>query len=553
MSANSEAVSLAAKIVRAMQRAGHALDTAPGEVNIVYVEGLNPDGTANDNSPNAFKDLRTVLSFVDGEPTIIKAWECTTAPGRHYTEDPLKSTGAAIIALGQQRCWKVGTHRAGSSSAHEALVQTGAEVVVFRDLNKDYKRDGDKTEKGWFGINQHWGYDQPKDDIGGASAGCLVGRTREGHREFMRIVKSDPRYVADSDHVFATTVMTAADVLAEGPAIVAAPASTVTEDQRQRMAKAIVDFEARRDKQGRLAVYQLPSGDGGGTYEVAGINDRYHPHRRRSCASLIEQGRYDEAEQSVRDYLLAYTKVASTWADKGPGVEFCLRDSAFNRGPTGASRILQRAVGADEDGIVGPNTRAATAAIAADELLTRLRAARESYERDPVGRDEFLEVLEGPGEPLEPRARHRARDAGGARRARASTRTRSPETRTPGAHHARDTTGFAAGAAAQIDTDAAKAAAKAALVAVINSPEFRAAMRSLLTKMVGSGAMASMGPLGILIGGAVFVLGQLGQVGDAGLVTSQTAGAITGTAGTAVALWLQSAVQRIASRFKQEG
>jgi hypothetical protein len=104
-----------------------------------------------------------------------------------------------------------------------------------------------------------------------------------------------------------------------------------------------------------------------------------------------------------------------------------------------------------------------------------------------------------------------------------------------------------------IDADAAKAAAKAALVAVINSPEFRAAMRSLLTKTVGSGAMASMGPLGILIGGAVFVLGQLGQVGDAGLVTSDTAGAITGTAGTAVALWLQQAVARIANRFKQGG
>ena len=48
-------------------------------------------------------------------------------------------------------------------------------------------------------------------------------------------------------------------------------------DLRRAMAKAIVDFEARRDARGRLAVYRLPAGDGGGSYEVAGINDRYHP------------------------------------------------------------------------------------------------------------------------------------------------------------------------------------------------------------------------------------------------------------------------------------
>jgi hypothetical protein len=90
-------------------------------------------------------------------------------------------------------------------------------------------------------------------------------------------------------------------------------------------------------------------------------------------------------------------------------------------------------------------------------------------------------------------------------------------------------------------------------MAVLNSPEFRAAMRSLLTKMVGSGAMASMGPLGILIGGATLVLSQLGQVGDAGFVSTETAGVLQAGAGTMAALWLQQAVQRIASRFKQEG
>jgi hypothetical protein len=41
-----------------------------------------------------------------------------------------------------------------------------------------------------------------------------------------------------------------------------------------RMAKQIVDFEARRGKRGHLQVYKLPAWDGGGRYEVAGINEK---------------------------------------------------------------------------------------------------------------------------------------------------------------------------------------------------------------------------------------------------------------------------------------
>jgi len=51
------------------------------------------------------------------------------------------------------------------------------------------------------------------------------------------------------------------------------------------MAKSIVDFEVRRDAQGHLRVYNLPAGDGGRHYEVAGINDVTIRKRRRSYAT----------------------------------------------------------------------------------------------------------------------------------------------------------------------------------------------------------------------------------------------------------------------------
>ena len=133
------------------------------------------------------------------------------------------------------------------------------------------------------------------------------------------------------------------------------------------MAKTIVDFEARRVN-GKLAIYSLPANDGGGAYEVAGINVRYHPVEAAKLKALIEAGRHDQAEASVVDYLLDYTKPAAGWTTDA-GVEFYLRDCVFNRGPKGAARILQRALGVDDDGEIGPATRDALSRSAAEQLL----------------------------------------------------------------------------------------------------------------------------------------------------------------------------------------
>jgi len=199
------------RIVRALQARGHWLSRHPDCVNIVYIEGLDPDGSANANQPNVFNDLRLVLRINRaGNPDIVEAWESTTEPGRHYTlVQKLDPLGAARVAFGQYKAWSVGTHMAGRPSAHEALVQTRS-ITVHRDFNQDFSRAGDRTFEGLFGINQHWGFDLPKSDVGRASAGCLVGRTRVGHRAFMAIVKTDPRYVANNGYRFISTVMPAA-------------------------------------------------------------------------------------------------------------------------------------------------------------------------------------------------------------------------------------------------------------------------------------------------------------------------------------------------------
>jgi peptidoglycan hydrolase-like protein with peptidoglycan-binding domain len=169
-----------------------------------------------------------------------------------------------------------------------------------------------------------------------------------------------------------------------------------TSDERLRMAASILDFEARRDRQGRLQIYKLPPGDGGGTYEVAGINDRYHPQEAEQLAALINAGRYDEAEQQAKEIIATYTDFVTRWTTSA-AVECYLRDCGFNRGPRGAARILQRAVGAVDDGIVGNKTLALVAEQEQRplDLLRAMRGAREQYERDVAHRDESSKFWKG--------------------------------------------------------------------------------------------------------------------------------------------------------------
>lgn len=193
-------------VIAGMQARRFFINRHPSCVNIVYVEGMSADGTLNNDAPNAFNDVRIVFRITEtGEPET-QTWEATTEPGAHHTYNPLSPKGAARIAFRQFKSWGVGLHPQSSNPKHEALVQTKP-VTVHRDFNKDCKRTGDQVERGEFGINQHWGYDLPLNDIQDASAGCLVGRLKQGHREFMALVKGDARYKVSNNYRFVTAIL----------------------------------------------------------------------------------------------------------------------------------------------------------------------------------------------------------------------------------------------------------------------------------------------------------------------------------------------------------
>lgn len=158
-----------------------------------------------------------------------------------------------------------------------------------------------------------------------------------------------------------------------------------------------VEWEGRKDKQGNLAVYKLPSGDMGGNYEVAGINDRYHPEAFKAISSLPPQ----ERAKAAAEYIQGYT---APLVEKLPqALQPFTQDLAFNRGLGGATKYIQQGLNAlgqkvAVDGGFGPKTLAAINQV---EPRALMRAASDAQlqdeynmaERNPA-RKKFIPGLE---------------------------------------------------------------------------------------------------------------------------------------------------------------
>jgi hypothetical protein len=96
-----------------------------------------------------------------------------------------------------------------------------------------------------------------------------------------------------------------------------------------------INWEARRDRQGNIAVYDIPAGDYGGAREVAGITDKYHPEAFKRISALPPEKR----EAAAADYVVSYTSPVASLVPEPLKAQAV--DLAFNRGPTGYTRLVQ--------------------------------------------------------------------------------------------------------------------------------------------------------------------------------------------------------------------
>jgi hypothetical protein len=191
----------ASNIIRYMLANDYWVPVGPDAFTIVYVEGIDRDGTPNNDAQNLWNDRRIVIEIPKGKPTIVGNWAATSEPGNYYTHNRMNPKGVARIKFGQYRAWAVGLH---GSNPYEALEQC-REILVYRDDNEDYVRIGDKVHNDASAVNQHHGYDAASVDAN--SAGCMVGQSIAGHWDFMDLIKSDRRYTANNNYVFYTAII----------------------------------------------------------------------------------------------------------------------------------------------------------------------------------------------------------------------------------------------------------------------------------------------------------------------------------------------------------
>jgi uncharacterized protein (TIGR02594 family) len=104
------------------------------------------------------------------------------------------------------------------------------------------------------------------------------------------------------------------------------------------------------------------------------------PLDANSCATLTAELRRISIE-AVRDIYHARYWLPAHCAEMIPALAFFHFDAAVNHGVTGAMRLLQRAVGTDADGEIGPNTRAAITRMSVEEALHRYAEVRRARYR----------------------------------------------------------------------------------------------------------------------------------------------------------------------------
>lgn len=169
------------------------------------------------------------------------------------------------------------------------------------------------------------------------------------------------------------------------------------QDPLSAAALKTIDWEARKDKQGNVQVYKLPAGDMGGSFEVAGINDKYHPDAFKRIAALPAQERAQAAAQYVKEY-------TSPFVSKLPEpIRPFAQDLAFNRGMGGATKYIQQGLNTlgqnvVVDGGLGPKTIAAINQVDPRALMRAASQAQLNDEyrmvRANPARKKFISGLE---------------------------------------------------------------------------------------------------------------------------------------------------------------
>jgi hypothetical protein len=148
-------------------------------------------------------------------------------------------------------------------------------------------------------------------------------------------------------------------------------------------------YEARLDGAGKVTVYNLPRWDQWGSYEVAGINNGYHPQEAARLASLIRSWNQEQAKREAIKYIEQFTQAENKVVSQNKGVNFMMLDSTFHRWGGGSASIASYILDGQFSTNWDQNKQSRWNQLEKQDprwLISRIRDAREGYELYKFGR-----------------------------------------------------------------------------------------------------------------------------------------------------------------------
>lgn len=162
------------------------VDTEEGDLNLLCLQGVSPDGTRlalNNNAPDVYNDTIGLIYRGEDGSKQVRGYLGTVDPGRYYTDNPMRSAGAAHLTFGQH-LYKTGLHK-----GYKALRSLNELNRIWRDKNKNFSPDvGEAVVESYSGVNVHAGGKTMY--IGRWSAGCINiagGFDGNNYQHFLRL------------------------------------------------------------------------------------------------------------------------------------------------------------------------------------------------------------------------------------------------------------------------------------------------------------------------------------------------------------------------------
>lgn len=160
----------------------------------VFVLGVREELDIKKKEGDKFVDKIAIVDPTKPSEKVV-SYQATTTPSIEYYSDPKRALNSAGVAIMQPgvASYKIGVHKKGSPTQHEALVQDGEMEINRYELSVsklETYEPGKPDKDSGYGINIHRSSNDRGVCVGPYSAGCQVFADGKDFQDFMTRLKA---------------------------------------------------------------------------------------------------------------------------------------------------------------------------------------------------------------------------------------------------------------------------------------------------------------------------------------------------------------------------